>query len=253
MLTFHGTTHPGRVRKVNEDGFLEAAPLGLFLVADGMGGHNAGEIASRMAIESVHTFIRRTRDDEEFTWPFGVDTYLSFDANRMRTALRLANRRVFHASEEGVDFSGMGTTIVAALVSGSTLTYSSVGDSRIYSLIDGQLKRLTVDDSWLATLTAQEPNLDPAQLEHHPLRHVITKAIGTLAETEPEIHERTLTPGETLLLCSDGLHDMLSDEEIRQELAKGDSLEETAQNLVNRALDAGGRDNVTALLVRYDE
>lgn len=251
MLTFHGATHPGRVREVNEDGFYHDANLGLFLVADGLGGHNAGEIASRMALESVHTFIRRTRDDEEFTWPFGVDTYLSFDANRMRTALRLANRRVFHTSEERLEYAGMGTTMVACLVTGDTLTFSSVGDSRIYSFLQGTLARLTVDDSWLATLTAQEPGVDLAQLEHHPLRHVITKALGTLAETEPKIQERTLTPGETLLLCSDGLHDLVSDEEIREEMAGGRALDATAQALIERALAVGGRDNVTALLVRY--
>jgi PPM family protein phosphatase len=253
MLTFKGVTHPGRVRKVNEDGFCHEARLGLFLVADGMGGHNAGEIAAKMALESVYTFIRRTKDDEEFTWPFGVDTFLSYDANRVRTALRLANRRVFQASEEGVEHAGMGTTIVAALITGSTLTFATVGDSRLYTFCEGTLTRLTVDDSWLATLSAQDPALDPALLERHPLRHVITKAIGTLADTEVDIHERTLTPGETLLLCSDGLHDMLTDEDISQEIAAGAPLDQTADHLVQRALEAGGRDNVTALLVRYDK
>ena len=252
MLAYKGVTHPGRVRKVNEDGFCHDARLGLFLVADGMGGHNAGEIASKMALESVYAFIRRTNDDEEFTWPFGVDTFLSYDANRVRTALRLANRRVFQASEEGVEHTGMGTTIVAALVTRGTLTYATVGDSRLYSFSDGTLSRLTVDDSWLATVITPDTALDPAQIERHPLRHVITKAIGTLADTEVDIHERALAPGETLLLCSDGLHDMVTDEEIRHELAAGSSLDVTAESLVERALEAGGRDNVTVLLVRYD-
>lgn len=252
MVTFHGVTHPGLVRKINEDGLCQDPALGLFLVADGMGGHNAGEIASRMAIESVHTFIQHTRDDDEFTWPFGIDGLLSFDANRMRTALRLANRRVFQASEEGVEYSGMGTTIVAALVSDSTLTFASVGDSRIYSFLDGAITQLTVDDSWLATLAAQDPNLDPTQLEHHPLRHVITRAIGTLAETDLEIQERTLKPGETLLLCSDGLHDLVPEDALRKEMAARTPLDNIARCLVDRALEAGGRDNITALLLRYD-
>lgn len=206
-----------------------------------------------MALESISTFIRRTKDDEEFTWPFGVETYLSYDANRIRTALRLANRRVFQASEEGPEYAGMGTTIVATLISGATLTFATVGDSRLYAFVDGSLSRLTVDDSWLATLMSnKDPGLDPAQLERHPLRHVITKAIGTLADTEVEIHERTLTSGETLLLCSDGLHDMLTDEDIAIELGAGGPVDQTAEHLVERALDAGGRDNVTVLLVRYD-
>ena len=104
MVTVKAVTHPGLVRRVNEDGFFFDVELGLFLVADGMGGHNAGEIASRLALESIEAFVRRTKDDEEFTWPFGVETELSFDANRVRTALRLANRRVFQTSESGVQY-----------------------------------------------------------------------------------------------------------------------------------------------------
>ena len=210
MLTVHGVTHPGRIRKINEDGFYYDVQLGLYLVADGLGGHNAGEIASRLALESVLGFIQRTREDEEFTWPFGVETGLSYDANRIRTALRLANRRVFQMSESGPQYGGMGTTVVAALVSGDTLTFASVGDSRMYLVNDHAIAQLTEDDSWLSALKAQEPNIDASQLERHPLRHVITKAIGTLTDTEITIHERPLRHGDTLLLCTDGLHDLVA-------------------------------------------
>jgi protein phosphatase len=251
MVTFHGVTHPGLVRRINEDGLCHDAGLGLFVVADGLGGHNSGEIASRMALECVQTFIRHTCDDDEFTWPFGVDVRSSFDANRLRTALRLANRRVFQASEERVEYAGMGTTMVAALLTDRTLTFASIGDSRIYSISDGALTRLTVDDSWLATLAAQQPDLDPAQLADHPLRHVITRAVGTLAETELEIAERTLADGETLLFCTDGLHDLVTDEEMRRIVSDAASLQAAGQALIDAALAAGGRDNVTALLVRY--
>lgn len=252
MLTVHGVTHPGRIRKVNEDGFYYDVQLGLFLVADGMGGHNAGEIASRLALESVLAFIQRTREDEEFTWPFGVETGLSYDANRMRTALRLANRRVFQMSESGVQYAGMGTTVVAALISGSTLTFATIGDSRIYLVQQHAIRQLTQDDSWLATLRAQEPDIDPAQLEHHPLRHVITKAVGTLADTELTIHERPLVKGDLLLMCSDGLHDLVTDQEMLAITDTEDPLEARGARLVERALEGGGRDNITALLVRYD-
>ncbi len=253
MLTVHGVTHPGRIRKVNEDGFYYDLQLGLFLVADGMGGHNAGEIASRLALESVLTFIQRTREDEGFTWPFGIETHLSFDANRMRTALRLANRRVFQMSESGVQYSGMGTTVVAALITGNQLTFATVGDSRIYLVQDHGMSQLTQDDSWLATLRAQDPNLDESQFEKHPLRHVITKAIGTLADTELAIHERTLRPGDLLLMCTDGLHDLVGDREMLEVLDGSGTLGERADELVRRALEQGGRDNVTTLLVQYDE
>ena len=250
-MTFHGVTHPGLVRRINEDGFCHDAVMGLFVVADGLGGHNSGEIASRMALESVQSFIRHTCDDDEFTWPFGVDVKSSFDANRLRTALRIANRRVFQASEERVEYAGMGTTMVAALLTDRTLTYASIGDSRLYSIVAGAITQLTVDDSWLATLAAQQPDLDPARLADHPLRHVITRAVGTLAEADPSIAERALTGGETLLFCTDGLHDLVSDEDLCRLVVGAESLEAAGRALVDAALAAGGRDNVTALLLRY--
>jgi protein phosphatase len=214
-------------------------------VADGLGGHNAGEIASRLALESVLGFIQRTREDEEFTWPFGVETGLSYDANRIRTALRLANRRVFQMSESGPQYGGMGTTVVAALVSGDTLTFASVGDSRMYLVNDHAIAQLTEDDSWLSALKAQEPNIDASQLEKHPLRHVITKAIT--------IHDRPLRHGDTLLLCTDGLHDLVHETKMLEVVDTDKTLEARAQTLVDLALEAGGRDNVTALLVKYEK
>jgi serine/threonine protein phosphatase PrpC len=140
---------------------------------------------------------------------------------------------------------------VTALITGSTLTYAAVGDSRLYGFSGGTLRRLTEDDSWVAMLRACEPDLDEATLEDHPLRHVITKAIGTLAETDVEIEERRLAAGETLLLCTDGLHDLMRDAEIEQVLAQPDTVEALAERLLAGALERGGRDNVTALLVRY--
>ena len=253
MITVHGVTHPGRIRKINEDGFYYDVQLGLYLVADGLGGHNAGEIASRLALESVLGFIQRTREDEEFTWPFGVETGLSYDANRIRTALRLANRRVFQMSESGPQYGGMGTTVVAALVSGDTLTFASVGDSRMYLVNDHAIAQLTEDDSWLSALKAQEPNIDASQLEKHPLRHVITKAIGTLTDTEITIHDRPLRHGDTLLLCTDGLHDLVHETKMLEVVDTDKTLEARAQTLVDLALEAGGRDNVTALLVKYEK
>jgi protein phosphatase len=146
----------------------------------------------------------------------------------------------------------MGTTVVAALISGSTLTFATIGDSRIYLVQNHAIQQLTQDDSWLATLRAQEPDIDPAQLEHHPLRHVITKAVGTLADTELTIHERPLVKDDLLLMCSDGLHDLVSDQEMLAITDSGEPLEVRGARLVERALEGGGRDNITALLVRYD-
>src|SRR5437868_1752383 len=115
-VTAHGVTHPGRVRTENEDALLCDGDLGLFLVADGMGGHNAGEVASRLAVEAIKGFLTMSRDGDGFTWPFGLNPALSFNGNRLMTSIRLANRRVFKVGESRDDYTGLGTTVVAALI-----------------------------------------------------------------------------------------------------------------------------------------
>jgi len=160
MLTAHGATHPGR-RPVNEDTFLSDAPNGIFIVADGMGGHNAGEIASTLAVDTMRKFLARTLQEAEFTWPFGVDPALSYHANWLLTAMKLANRRVCRQSETREDYTGMGTTIVCAVIVDGTMTYSSVGDSRIYVIRESAVEQITEDDSWVATLAAGNLDSDP--------------------------------------------------------------------------------------------
>ena len=173
-LTAFGVTHPGRVRPNNEDALLWDVDAGLFIVADGMGGHQAGEVASRMAVESVRGFLEASRGDHDLTWPFGFDPALSVNANRLVTAVRLANRKVFQAGEDKPDFAGMGTTIVAAMLENDTLTFCGVGDSRIYVLSPAGLQQVTHDDSWVATVLARDPEFDRTQLAQHPMRHVLT-------------------------------------------------------------------------------
>ena len=146
----------------------------------------------------------------------------------------------------------MGTTVVSAIISKGMMTFATVGDSRLYLVKDHAISRLTVDDSWLATLRAQDPAIDEAQFERHPLRHVITKAIGTLGETELRMQERRLEPGDLLMMCTDGLHDLVVDDEMLATLDTEEPLEARAQQLVDRALARGGRDNVTVLVLRFD-
>ena len=186
-LTAYGVTHPGRVRPNNEDALLWDASGGLFVVADGMGGHQAGEVASRMAVETVQSFLEASRGDHDLTWPFGFDPALSMNANRLVTAVRLANRKVFQAGEDKPDLAGMGTTIVVALIDNETLTFCGVGDSRIYLLSGNVLQQITHDDSWVATVLARDPEFDRAQLAHHPMRHVLTNVLGAREDTEVEI------------------------------------------------------------------
>lgn len=248
-----GSSDRGPVRRTNEDALFKDEDLGLLIVADGMGGHAAGEVASRLAIEAVVGFIRRTSEDQEFSWPYGIDSGLGFNANRLRTAVHLANRRVFREAENHDDYTGMGTTIVAALVLDGTVSIAHVGDSRMYHSANGQLVQLTRDDSWAATVLGQSPLNGAKPAEHHPMRHVLTNVLGARDNTEIHLQERRLGPNELLLLCTDGLHGSLEDAQIKDLLVPQASMERTAEALVRAALDRGCRDNVTALVALCEE
>jgi protein phosphatase len=250
MLRAYGLTDPGTTRTSNEDSLFVDETLGLFVVADGMGGHAAGEVASRLAVEAVEGFIRRSQSEQEFSWPYGIDATLSYESNRLRTAIGLANRRVFRAAESHDDYTGMGSTVVAALVSGRKLSVGNVGDSRLYLWSDSTLTLLTVDDTWIGMLRAHNTSLDPEVLARHPMRHVLTNVLGAREETAVRVTERELRAGDLLLLCSDGLHGPVPDDVIAAHLGAAGDLAEAANRLVREALDRGGRDNVTALLVR---
>ena len=251
ILRAGGCSDRGPVRRTNEDALFKDEALGLLIVADGMGGHAAGEVASRLAVDAVVGFLRRTSEDPEHSWPYGLDSTLSLTSNRLRTAVSLANRRVFREAESHDDYTGMGTTIVAALVLDGTLSIAHVGDSRLYHAVNGRLLQLTRDDSWAATVLGQRP-VD-ATGASHPMRHVLTNVLGARDQTEIHIQERPFGPGELVLLCTDGLHGSLDDKVIQEILARHDSVERTADALVRAALDLGCRDNVTVLVAECDD
>lgn len=250
MLQAHGITHVGLVRKLNQDAVCWDLALGVFIVADGMGGHSAGEVASQLAIETVHGFIRGTQD-EDCTWPFGLDPKLSLNANRLVTALKLANTRIFRTSGANEAYTGMGTTTVAAIVDGAQATLASVGDSRIYSFRDGHIEQLTHDDSWSAEVLSREPGMTPEALADNPMRHVLTNVVGAREESTVEVSTRVLLNGEMLMFCSDGLHGLVDDPTIAAIMGASTDLTLIATRLIEQALANGGRDNVTALVVRY--
>jgi protein phosphatase len=251
MLRAHGVSHPGRTRRINEDTFLCEPEVGLFAVADGMGGHNAGEVASRLAVDAIRSFVARTQDTDEVTWPFGIDSARSFDANRLLTALKLANRRVFKASESRDEYTGMGTTVVVALAVEAGMTYAGVGDSRLYSCVDGVLTQLTRDDSWIATVGSMQ-DADATALARHPLRHVLTNSIGARESLDLEVVEQPLAAGEWLLLSSDGLHGALDHATIAGAIAGSADVQTAAERLVALALERDGGDNITAVVVRRE-
>jgi protein phosphatase len=245
-LAAFGLSECGPVRKGNEDAFTFDLDLGLFVVADGMGGHAAGEVASRLAIESVHSFIARSESDPELTWPYALDESLSDEGNRLRTAVMLGNRRVFRAAECESECAGMGTTVVAALFGADRVAVANVGDSRIYAYLGGHLTQLTEDDSLLASLKGA---VDPLHQSRHPLRNVLTNVLGAREATEVHVADHPRTPGLRLLLCSDGLHGVLGDADIASVLGESPDPRTACERLVAAAIGGGGRDNVTALVV----
>jgi serine/threonine protein phosphatase PrpC len=249
VFSAHAVSHPGNVRKINEDSWRMDLDLGVFVVADGMGGHNAGEVASDMAVETILNFMRRTYEGDDVTWPFGVDPNLSFEGNRIMTAIRLGNRRVFKAAESRDEFTGMGTTVVVALVDDSRVVFAGVGDSRIYLLRDGELTQLTKDDSWIATLRAGDPSADLAT--KHPMRHVLTNVVGAREQVDLDVFERDLKDGDILLLCSDGLHGEIDDQGLASLMRNGTTPEAIADAMVKQTLTGRAPDNVTAMIVKY--
>jgi len=251
MIHAFAATDTGPVRKNNEDSCAVEDDLHVYVVADGMGGHNAGEVASRLAVEALVSFLRRSHEDPDVTWPYGVDRELSFHGNRLRTAISLANRRIFRAAEGHDDYTGMGTTIVCALIAGNRLVVGHVGDSRLYVLNGTSLKQLTQDDTWAAAVLSGQGG-DSSLLTQHPMRHVLTNVLGARERTDAHVTEHELTGGETLLLCSDGLYGAVGDDALLAIMRNGDGPEQIAARLVQAALDAGTRDNVTALVVRYE-
>jgi protein phosphatase len=253
LLQASAVSDVGHVRKTNEDAFIADLEVSLFAVADGMGGHDAGEVASALAIEAVSTFIERSAGDTDFSWPYGIDRFLSYDANRLRTAIHLANRRIFRTAESNDDYNGMGTTVVAALVTGARMSVGHVGDSRLYLFRGGTARQLTEDDSWAATILAQDPRMNPADIARHPMRNVLTNVLGARDHVDVHISEHELWPGDICLLCTDGLHGVIDDRALAALVTREPDLQLAARLLVDAALDHGSRDNVTALLIRYEE
>ena len=252
MLYASAVSDVGRVRKTNEDAFVADLDVALFCVADGMGGHDAGEVASALAIEAITAFIRRSAADTDFSWPYGIDRHLSYDANRLRTAIHLANRKIFRSAESNDDYNGMGTTIVGALVNNERMAVAHVGDSRLYLVRRGRIRQLTADDSWAATILAHDPRLNAADIAKHPMRNVLTNVLGARDQVDVHVAEHDVDPGDVILLCSDGLHGAVDDTTIAQIATNQKDIQLATRQMVDAALDNGGRDNVTALLIRID-
>ncbi len=237
MLESFQLSDRGCVRTNNEDCCRIEPELGLYVLADGMGGARAGEHASKLAVETVAEVMLFARDR---------------DSQALLAAMEEANRRVTEAARSDPNLEGMGTTLVAALETGEGLAIASVGDSRAYLLDDAGLRLITDDQTWVNEI-GRPLGLDEESLRHHPMRHVLTMAIGAGAPLAVNCYAAPLAAGSMVLLCSDGLHGVVEQprlEEILRPGRHGAPLEECCRLLVKAAKEAGGPDNVTVILVR---
>ena len=240
LLRSAASTHVGMCRQANEDRYAIVPELGLYLVADGMGGHRAGHVASQLASEAAIRAVEALQ---------GATVSL---AERLRHAVACANREIFAAASAKPEFEGMGTTLVGLLFAGERLALAHVGDSRAYLVRQGRLRRLTDDHSIVAELLRRQ-EISEEDAREHPHRHVLTRALGVRPRIEPDLAEMTPHADDVFILCSDGLTTHLDDDEIAEQICADRDLEEVAAGLVDSANRAGGVDNTTVLLVRYDK
>lgn len=248
-----GMTDVGLQREHNEDSYLLLAEHDLFIVADGMGGHRAGDVASRLATDTIAEFFRSTAN-EDVTWPYHFDTTLTEDENRLLTGIRIANRQIFERSVRSREYQGMGTTMVSVLFSSErdSVFIGHVGDSRCYRVRSGEIRLMTRDHSLVNDYLLAMPELTEEQRNELP-KNVITRALGMQDHVVVDLQTDHPEPGDLYLLCSDGLSGMIPDEDILGILASDAMPADLCGKLIERANHNGGEDNITAVLLRIVE
>lgn len=243
-----GSTDVGLLRNLNEDCFRIDDSSRVYVVADGMGGHNHGEVASQIAVDTILGFIDE-RADHDGTLPIGYDAGLREASNRLKRSIHVAHDEVLAAIRKDGSLIGMGTTVVGAIYDGPMIAIAHVGDSRGYRLRDGHLELLTQDHTWVNEQVVAG-YLSEDQAKSHPLKNVVTRALGGDNEVVVDVIETPTRVGDLFLLCSDGLTTMLSDQEIHERLASSTDLAEIGNRLIRDANARGGFDNVTVVLMR---
>jgi PPM family protein phosphatase len=238
-------------RTQNEDNLLLLPEESLFCVADGMGGHSSGEIASRIAVEEMADFFRLTSKDREATWPYKMDRARNYDENRLTCGIRLANQRIFERSKTDQQLDGMGTTIVSCYFVNGVAYVAHVGDSRVYFEREGVLRQITEDHS-LLNQYLKEKKLSTDEIDTFQFKNVILRALGMRDTVQVDISRLEPKDGDLFLLCSDGLSSMVPDAQIQQLLASVTELDQACTQLIDMANAAGGSDNITCILARWN-
>jgi serine/threonine protein phosphatase PrpC len=245
-----GLTNIGRRRDNNEDTFHGDDKIGLYIVADGMGGHRAGEVASRTVVRSIRDYMDAFSASQEAQSTGAGE--MSPASAAVLQSIELANRVVHQLSQDQGSYKGMGSTAAVAFLHGDTLVTANVGDSRIYLVRQGKIEQLTKDHTLLAEQIRKNPSFDP-YFSTMPMKHILMRAVGIQETVEADAYEMQPLSGDTVLMCSDGLTDMLSDHDVLQAILQGGTLAETCRRLVDLANERGGNDNITVVLIQFEK
>ncbi|MBX3183203.1 MAG: Stp1/IreP family PP2C-type Ser/Thr phosphatase [Polyangiaceae bacterium] len=245
-----GETDVGRKRAHNEDNFAIFAEYGLYIVADGMGGHASGEVASKMAVDTMAEFFAATADDPERTWPYKMDRTKGYEENRLITGIKLSNLRIFENSHRNAKQRGMGTTLATLFAVEDGVYVAHVGDSRCYRIRDGKIEQLTEDHSLLNDYKKMK-QLTPEEIANFPHKNVIVRALGMKDTVKVDTRFERPQAGDTMLLCSDGLCGPITDEQILEIVESAPDLPTATHRLIEAANENGGPDNITCVLARW--
>ncbi len=247
-----GQTDVGRKRSHNEDNFAIMAEYGLYVVADGMGGHASGEIASKMAVDSLQEFFAATADDPERTWPYKMDRSRGYEENRLITGIKLCNLRIYEQAQRNAKQRGMGTTLVALFAVEDGVYIAHVGDSRVYRIRERRIEQLTEDHSLLNDYKKMK-RLTEEEIANFPHKNVIVRALGMKDTVKVDTRFEAPKVGDVMLLCSDGLCGPVTDEQLLEIVHGSRDLPSASQRLIEAANENGGPDNITCVLARWVE
>jgi serine/threonine protein phosphatase PrpC len=250
-VRFAGDTNVGMKREHNEDSLFLPRSERLAIVADGMGGHASGEVASRMAVETMVSYFQDTSDERPVTWPFKIDHGRKFEINRLVTSIKLANLKIHDEAQRNPNCRGMGTTLVSTVFAEEAMIIGHVGDSRIYRLREGLFDQLTEDHSLLNDYIKMK-NLTPEEIAAFPHKNVIVRALGMKSTVDVDVLVEQPRLGDVFVLCSDGLSSMVTDPEMADVVANEPDLDRLCERLIEMANTAGGLDNVTVVAVRVE-
>ena len=245
-----GQTDVGRKRTHNEDNFAIMAEYGLYVVADGMGGHASGEIASKMAVDTLQEFFAATADDPERTWPYKMDRTKGYEENRLITGIKLCNLRIYEQAQRNAKQRGMGTTLVALFAVEDGVYVAHVGDSRVYRIRERAIELLTEDHSLLNDYKKMK-RLTDEEIANFPHKNVIVRALGMKDTVKVDTRFEAPRPGDLMLLCSDGLSGPVTEQRMLDLVLSAPDLPSASNRLIQTANENGGPDNITCVIARW--